>query len=54
MTTESDVTGTCIPEIEMRHILDVMDRDDGPFQHLADHLPQVDAEPARDTGPVTV
>jgi hypothetical protein len=54
MTTESDVTGTCISEIEMRHILDPMDTDDGPFQHLADGTPPVSTEPARETAPVVV
>ncbi len=45
---------TCIPEIEMRHILDPLDTDNGPFQHLADGYPSVEAEQARDTAPMPV
>lgn len=46
--------GTCISAVEMRHILDPMDTDDGPFQHLADGIPPVVSEGAREAGPVAV
>lgn len=54
MATAPDDIGTCISAVEMRHILDPMDTDDSPFQHLADGLPPVSVEGARDAGPVAV
>lgn len=47
----SDDSGTCISAIEMRHILDPMDTDDGPFQHLADGIPPVGAESTHEVVP---
>lgn len=41
---------TCIPAVELAHILDPLDTDDGPLQHLAPGYPEAVAEPARKTG----
>jgi hypothetical protein len=54
MTMASGDIGTCISAVEMRHILDPMDTDDGPFQHLADGTPPVDADTVREDTPVAV
>ena len=47
-------SGSCIPAVEMNHLLDPLDYDDGPLQRLAPGLPGVPAEPASETGPVPV
>jgi hypothetical protein len=35
----SELNDHCIPEIEMRHILDPLDTDNGPLQRLALRAP---------------
>jgi hypothetical protein len=45
---------TCIPDVEMRHLLDWLDTDGGPLQRLAPGTPALDAEPVRETVPVSV